>query len=46
MFNLYREPMWQDEQYVTIKMTDKRNRIFAISKSQRLTGELETIHIK
>jgi len=35
MFNLYVEPMWQDERYGVVKVTDKRMRIFTISKSQR-----------
>jgi hypothetical protein len=35
VFNLYVEPMWQDERYEKIKTTDKRMRILTPSKPQK-----------
>ena len=47
MFNLYVEPMWQDERYGFVKVADKRMRIFTISKPQRESKrEIEIVYNK
>ena len=44
MFNLYVEPMWQDERYGDVKVTYRGMRIVTISKPQRGSARrLETI---
>ena len=46
VFNLYVEPIWQDERFGVIKITDKRMRISTPSKPQKRLERKVIIPIK